>query len=57
MTETTKKQARCYLCKKRVDDEDSYCYGCDQHICDECDLSSPMGVHEPRDHSKEAEDE
>lgn len=53
---------RCYHCNKPFPSEakaaECYCYGCEEHICDDCDKS--MGSlgrhHDPDDHLEESED-
>jgi len=53
-TETEAETAHCALCNKEVDGEDTYCYGCEHHVCDECDLAvGMMGHHELEDHKNE----
>ena len=41
----------CWLCEQETDSE-HYCYGCGEHICDDCDsgLNSPSGQHHPSAH-------
>mgnify|MGYP001615993200 CR=1 FL=1 len=41
----------CYFCEKTVG-ADYYCYGCQEHICDECTTAEnpPLGSHIPEDH-------
>ena len=53
MTRSTK----CYLCKTEVDlkeIEDLFCYGCNNLICEKCDVNPtlPLGLggHTPEDH-------
>lgn len=43
--------ATCYLCKRKVDADDSFCYGCHEHICDVCHQNDPWGAHTPKDHT------
>jgi len=46
-------EERCYLCGKILTEEvcdDSYCCGCGEYICDDCDETEPMGNHSPEDH-------
>lgn len=44
--------AKCYLCSQPIDGnpDDAYCYGCQQFVCDTCDVASPMGEHDPEAH-------
>ena len=40
----------CYLCGKQVSEE-MYCFGCQEYICDECDVGHCIGFnHKPEDH-------
>ena len=48
--------ATCYKCEKPCD-EDTYCYGCREHICEKCCKEDPWGTHEPEDHYETDEDE
>ena len=42
-------------------DEDAYCYGCKEHVCEECEAgfsiaAAGMGSHEPQAHREEYDD-
>ncbi len=50
MTQTI--EAECYFCARAVDDED-YCYGCKEYVCETCDVAGCIGPHEAQDHKKE----
>jgi hypothetical protein len=39
----------CYFCGCPCQ-EDDFCSGCDEFICDDCDETHPMGPHDPEDH-------
>lgn len=42
--------ARCFNCKEVVDEE-MFCSGCGEYICDTCEKVEVMGFnHEPSDH-------
>jgi hypothetical protein len=43
----------CRVCDKLCN-EDDFCYGCKEYICEECDFSSgsPMGDHSWEAHDK-----
>lgn len=40
---------KCHFCKKEIDDN-SFCYGCNSYVCDECDQEEPVGQHDVEDH-------
>jgi len=50
-----KKKGKCYFCGKLCD-EGSYCYGCKEFICNECDergIELDFGGHNhPEDHKE-----
>lgn len=48
----------CCFCGKAVTD-DSYCYGCEHYVCEDCDHRDPgaMGSHPFEDHEGEEEAE
>ena len=44
------KDPKCYFCGKNVDD-DSYCHGCLEYVCEECSLNPDVwGAHDVREH-------
>lgn len=49
------KEPKCFNCKKSVDADESFCYGCKAHICEDCDVNPnmPMGSHRPELHLRE----
>jgi hypothetical protein len=47
----------CALCKEPGQDEDQRCHGCGYLVCDDCDVSSPMGPHLVVDHEAMADDD
>lgn len=56
MTEQKEEGGNCYHCGKAVDN-DYYCYGCKEYICDGEDCNLPWSVadaigrgHSPEDH-------
>ena len=54
MEEKTELIPRCYFCRKEVDDDD-YCYGCYEYVCQECyekDGDFPLGKHDVEDHKR-----
>ena len=40
---------KCYYCEKELT-EDYYCYGCKEHICEDCDETGASGNHSIEDH-------
>lgn len=51
MNEEEDNEATCYLCKKLVDHDDTYCHGCKVNVCEECDETQVMGFgHRPEEH-------
>lgn len=48
----------CFLCGDLCDEED-YCYGCSQYVCDNCDQrpSGDIGVHDVYDHDGREDDD
>jgi hypothetical protein len=40
----------CALCHKPNVTQESYCFGCGELICDECDRSPPLGRHAKEAH-------
>jgi len=47
----------CFNCQKSVD-ENSFCFGCKNYICDECDVNgiNLFGKHQCEDHLFNNED-
>jgi hypothetical protein len=41
--------AKCYFCHREVS-EDDFCFGCDEYICDKCDINEVGGDHLVEDH-------
>ena len=52
MVVTEARDRTCYFCEKLVT-EDEFCYGCNAHICDDCEEVFPMGHHNPTEHKVE----
>lgn len=49
----------CAKCKKPVDDG-SFCHGCNEYLCDDCDkagITLPFGPHGLEDHDRIHEEE
>lgn len=48
---------KCKLCDKAItaaEEKDMFCYGCGQHVCEECSVNiSLMGPHDVEDHLNE----
>lgn len=44
----------CYVCGDEVDEENDYCAGCDQYICEACDGVLPPDPHDPDIHAMNA---
>jgi uncharacterized membrane protein len=44
--------AACYFCNKKVDEKEYLCGGCDQVVCDQCEVNPnmPWGEHDPMVH-------
>ncbi len=51
MTEAPE-DGNCFNCSEWVS-SGSYCYGCSEFICGDCDVSGAWGSHEPDDHLNE----
>lgn len=45
MTESPK----CKVCGVDVT-EDCFCSGCNNYVCEDCDLATPVGIHDLEDH-------
>lgn len=43
------KESTCVLCHGVANEED-FCCGCEQVVCEDCDVSAPFGSHDPEDH-------
>ena len=55
MVETVTESGRCYFCKREVD-AGSYCYGCKEYVCEDCDNAYDlMGEHHVEDHKSDRE--
>lgn len=39
----------CFNCSAPLDD-DYFCYGCEEFVCDECNVSGAWGDHTAEDH-------
>jgi len=51
---------KCYCCDALIaaaDLSDVYCYGCGEHICERCSMSTnmPLGSHCAEDHERISE--
>lgn len=47
---SSKLTAECFNCGKPVAD-DRRCYGCDEHVCEQCDVHKPtLTGHSPEAH-------
>ena len=51
--ETQKVPGRCYFCGQQLT-EISFCHGCGEWVCDDCDLDSPTGRHDVEEHRASA---
>jgi hypothetical protein len=48
----------CHHCGIEVDHEDTFCHGCEVHICEECENNHTlMGRHDPDDHLFEPDED
>lgn len=47
--------APCYFCNKKVDEKEYLCGGCDQVVCDTCEVNPdmPWGDHDPAVHQQD----
>ena len=46
----------CFNCYSPCD-EDAYCHGCKEYVCDECGVEdTPFGEHSPEDHLEKLQD-
>jgi hypothetical protein len=43
----------CHMCRRRVDGQENFCYGCQVHICSRCDVNACTGKHVPIDHVRQ----
>lgn len=44
------KTVPCFKCGKAVDADDYHCFGCNAHVCDDCNVTGVTGTHSPEDH-------
>lgn len=47
------KEAKCFFCDSPCNEEDHYCYGCCEFICNKCDevgVEVPFGSHFVEEH-------
>ncbi len=54
--ESEEERGMCYLCPAGPLDEDFFCYGCNEFICED-HTGEPLGSHDPEDHLDEFEDD